>query len=310
MVEWLITNGASLKSVDQRGLTPIHHAAAAGHANLFDYFQRIGADLDQRAYAKEGGYGTMDGMRPIDIAAANDRATVIKKLIDWGIPIELKDDNPNTYDSPIFWAAWFGREKSIDVLLEEDARIDIKDILGRTPFDVASKNGHKQIADQLGKVSEVGPSKALNKQLYDAVIMAMVHQKPKIIDNLISDGADVNYVDEKTGESVLARAVMLACSFAGKISGPSNAVNVRAGQLVTEMVDKLLREGADPNIHMMSGEPAIMYVAKFGNGEILKLLIDSGADMTVKDKMGNTVIDAALQFGNKECVAVLREHEQ
>ena len=71
-------------------------------------------------------------------------------------------------------------------------------------------------------------------------------------------------------------------------------------------VQSLLNRGADPNSDGIDGvERAIVAAAESGNAEIVDLLIKKGADVNLRDGEGRTALDVATQKGFTNIVALL-----
>ena len=61
-----------------------------------------------------------------------------------------------------------------------------------------------------------------------------------------------------------------------------------------EVVQTLLRAGADPRAQDHTDETALMLAARYGNSsEDLAMLLEAGADAKAKDKLGMTALDYA-----------------
>jgi hypothetical protein len=65
----------------------------------------------------------------------------------------------------------------------------------------------------------------------------------------------------------------------------------------TELVEDLLRRGADIGAQDADGFTALMYAANGGQDEIVRLLIDAGADVNQADREGSTALLFGAQHG-------------
>lgn len=65
-----------------------------------------------------------------------------------------------------------------------------------------------------------------------------------------------------------------------------------------EVVELLLRYGADPNAANAFDERPIHFACKRGNPRILHLLADNGADVTAVDRAGRGVMHHSAQGGS------------
>ncbi|KAH9254814.1 hypothetical protein BASA81_007064 [Batrachochytrium salamandrivorans] len=63
------------------------------------------------------------------------------------IPLPIEDEGPypdleETDLTLLHWAAWYGQQSTILVLLEYGAKTTAKDVKGKTPLDLANQRGH------------------------------------------------------------------------------------------------------------------------------------------------------------------------
>lgn len=156
--------------------------------------------------------------------------------------------------------------------------------------------------------------------------------KEKIMDLLISNGANVNQAD-KTGKTPLHRAAELGTKFLSLQHFPENSMkkmmklkkiqNFQSG--MSSVTDLLIKKGADVNKPDLEGEsplhlaaragiphiPTQIYPNKMkmnililktfnnptGKEEITKMLIMNGADAFAKDRLGETASQIAIKSG-------------
>jgi ankyrin repeat protein len=74
-----------------------------------------------------------------------------------------------------------------------------------------------------------------------------------------------------------------------------------------EVIDLLLKAGADPNTTMTGGETAMMTAARAGKADALKLLAGHGADVNARDARGQTALMWAASRNNAAAVRLLKE---
>jgi hypothetical protein len=73
-----------------------------------------------------------------------------------------------------------------------------------------------------------------------------------------------------------------------------------------EMVDMLLRSGADKDAKSDRGCTPMNLAAFHGHAAVVKLLLAAGADKNLANDSGTLPIAAAAKNGHKEIVAMLR----
>lgn len=75
-----------------------------------------------------------------------------------------------------------------------------------------------------------------------------------------------------------------------------------------EILEFLLKEGANPNTESFEGATAIMNAVQSNKMEHLKLLIENKADVNKQDKRGFTALHRAAEMGHVEIVKVLLQN--
>jgi uncharacterized protein len=78
-----------------------------------------------------------------------------------------------------------------------------------------------------------------------------------------------------------------------------------AAQNKTDDVGTFLRQGQNPNFVDQNGRAPLDYAANFGNGAMIKLLLDAGARIDFRDKFGATALHWAAEAGYVEAVTAL-----
>jgi ankyrin repeat protein len=72
-----------------------------------------------------------------------------------------------------------------------------------------------------------------------------------------------------------------------------------------ELVELLLKSGADLKATDKSGKTALHWAAKSYNAEVVQLLLESGADIMAEDDTGQTPLHIAALDGDSEIVQLL-----
>ena len=131
------------------------------------------------------------------------------------------------------------------------------------------------------------PSKDLAKG--DALLFAIVLDKPEIVDILISAKSDVNkaYYNEEAGINVTPLYMAISVDNA-------------------KMVHKLLKAKADPNKHEGNAIPLGVAIEK-GNVEIVKMMIGAKANVNAVLTNGESLLEYAERYGNEEIIALLKK---
>lgn len=163
VIEFCVSNGGNPNRVDSKGWTPLHYAAWKGHVAAVECLLECSnvkcvRDVEGRtaycvAAESEHAQGNSHARtRLFDLlrwgdalvrAARVDDVHGVKRCLGEGACVNGRDQNGWT---PLHWAAFKGRIKSVKVLLEHGADVDTVDDAGYTPLHCAAEAGHLQLA--------------------------------------------------------------------------------------------------------------------------------------------------------------------
>lgn len=121
----------AVRRPDGRGETPLHWAAQMGRLRIAAFLVKRGAQVSALNKYRQ---------QPIHMAVWSPKVLVF--LIKKGADPNARDVDRLT---PLHWAAWLGRTLSAKLLLKYGARTGLKDAEGRTPLDLARRNGHQPV---------------------------------------------------------------------------------------------------------------------------------------------------------------------
>ncbi len=75
-----------------------------------------------------------------------------------------------------------------------------------------------------------------------------------------------------------------------------------------EIVEMLIKNGADVNLQSLSGWTALVYACKFENIDIAQVLLENGALVNLQDSTGNTALGEACWHGREDIVKLLLKY--
>jgi ankyrin repeat protein len=163
----LLEEGAKVNSRDRNGDSPLNMAAAKGNVELVDVLLKAGADVN---------LANLAGVTPLMGAAFSGKVEIVRKLLAAGARIEPLDrvkKNAATYaagsgcadclgellraGTPVngrleneltllMWAAAYGHEAAVNLLLAQGAERGLKDNRGKTAADMAREGNHLNVA--------------------------------------------------------------------------------------------------------------------------------------------------------------------
>ena len=168
----LLAEGAKVNSRDRNGDSPLNMAAAKGNAALVEVLLKADADVN---------LANLAGVTPLMGAAFNSSADVVRQLVAAGAksePLDRVKKNAATYAAAngctdclaeliragtqvnaqlennltlLMWAAAYGRESTVRLLLTHGAARDLKDSRGKTALDLAREANHASVATLLAQ---------------------------------------------------------------------------------------------------------------------------------------------------------------
>lgn len=288
VVKELILNGADVNLRDGDQL-PLITASRRGHLSVVKELINAGVDINVvykdetplqsacrtnsvcvvKELIKAGADVTQNHNETVFIACEHGYLELTKELIKAGVDINDK----TLLDSPLATACRRGHVEIVKVLIESGADINLDSSLY---YACSAKN--LPIVEYLLKA---GTNANLNKALIGACDGEYSEQQLSIVQELIKDGADVNWEGEDY-ESPLQKA-----SKNGHLS----------------IVKELLKSGADVNLGGKHEPPLTMACAK-GHLKVVKELVKTGADVNLVTKR-TTPLTVACLNGHSDVVEEL-----
>lgn len=195
------------------------------------------------------------------------------------VAILARGADPNTTGpygfTPTQVCVIYGYERSLQVLLDGGANIQVQDEQGRTLAHLATEADSVECLELL-----------LDKGIHyygDLVFEAVRSNSMGCLQLLINRGAELN----RTAASGMT------------------PLHLAAMKDHVQGLTKLIRAGADINSGYRSGVTPIHVAAERGHAQCLKVLLDHGADPTVMTGDGETSWDIATRHGRTECLQLL-----
>lgn len=183
----------------------------------------------------------------------------VRELLDAGAPINGKHGI-----IPLHCAIRYDREDIFRFLLDQGAKINVKDSNGYTPIKLAAVYGQQAMARLL---LDRGANVNDNSGGYEIIIWAVLSGDAPTVQLLLERGANIN-----------ATAI-----------DSMSLIEIAIGNGYKSVVGVLLDKGVDVNTRRSYGAETILHQAVSSNKEgIVRLLLDRGADVNAKDITGLT----------------------
>lgn len=149
-------------SQDEKGLTPLHVAAANGKKSVVEVFLARGARTETK---------TRYGMTPLHYAARKGNADTIRLLLDYGAEVNAKTPTDLT---PAHLAAREGHLDAVRLLLERKADPNARELnYGSTPLHYAATNGNPTLIELLlAKGAEINARDAMGETALSIAVAA------------------------------------------------------------------------------------------------------------------------------------------
>lgn len=279
---WIAAGWDVNTAMDERGNTPLIHAAAVGNAAVVRALTGAGANVNAA--------NTL-GVTPL-LVGATDPAKA-KILVSAGANVNAASGTGRT---PLLVAAAVnGNSATVKMLVARGAEIGKLDKMGMNAVMSAANAGDFESVRFL--ISKGANATMQPPMLGTALHYAVSNRNTAMVRLLLKQGAQVNAPANfsnpvKHGMVALDKItpLMLAVTF-----GP------------LEVVQALIDAGADVNARDLRGMTPLIYSvsSETQDAAIVKLLLAKGADPDVKSNAGETALDWARKFNSAPVMARL-----
>eukprot|EP00833_Pecoramyces_ruminatium_P011744 jgi/Orpsp1_1/1185776/evm.model.c7180000095194.1 len=215
------------------------------------------------------------GETPLIMAIKNGNINIVKSLIDKMANLNDADNNENT---PVHWACICNKEDILQLLLENNASFKMDNKFYESPIILASKNKNFNIIKKLF---------FWNREILcpeDLLIFSILLGSDDNVKILFDSGINI---DIKYGQRMVSPLLL--------------AVQVEQ----IKIVDMLIKLGVNIQDDDAYGNTALIYSCINGNKQIFNLLINETPFIRQKNKFSNTALHWACYQGHKEMVEYL-----
>jgi len=273
MVEWLLSKGADVEAANTEAMTPLFEAIRNGKDAAAVVLIDKGAKTDGALHR----------------AAMNNRTAVMELLIARGADIEAQD--PRGYTPLTMVTRISGPFDALELLVKKGANINLPDSLGNTPLDnaVIYANADDRAIDLLlARAPEINKAP---EQLAWILSAAARRGDLPLFEYSRERGGEALFADESTRVAIMrsaitggslelvkklqARGIPLVLS--ANQYGATPLHNLASNPKAVDMIELLVRNGADLNARTNNGRSAYNIAEEAGNRDVAALLLKLGA---------------------------------
>jgi len=318
-VKRLIAAGANVNAGNDYGSTPLSEAAITGNVEVIDHLLKAGAKVDAT---------NADGQTALMVIARTSNVEAAKLLLKRGAKVDQRETWRN--QTALMWAAAEGQPDMVRLLVKSGAdanarslennferqvtaepRMQARPAGGFTPLLYAARKGCVECARILVEEGHADIN-LTDPDRVSPLLLATINLNFDTAAWLVQHGADVNKWDT-WGRSPIYEAVdMNTLPTGGRADRPS--ADRTSG---TELIEMLLKAGANPNLQLKlfppyrslrddrgadglltTGATPLLRAAKAGDVAAIKLLLAAGALVDLPTATGVTPLLAAAGIGS------------
>jgi ankyrin repeat protein len=243
-----------------------------------------------------------DGSTPLHWAAYRDDLDTATRLLKTGAKVNAANDLGAT---PLWSASENGSPRMVGLLLKVGANPNAALLSGETPLMVAARSGYPDVVEQLlAKGAEVN---ARGSRGQTALMWAAAQKHPEVVKVLLGHHADLKLKSEMwTDVMAVPPHGYLPYNKAVPHGGETALMfAARSGDL--ESVKLLLAAGGNVNDADAWGVSATTLAAHSGFTDLVLFLLEKGADPNAEGP-GFTALHEAIERRDEKMVAALLEH--
>ena len=297
---YLIAAGIDVNVFSLNGNTPLHDAVALGMSDIETMLIRNKANLEVR---------NIDGNTPFMEAVRAGLIPSIEKLSQNGADPSTRNTRG---DTPLHIAVTAERYDLVNILLRLNASIHARNTRNRTPFQIALGLSPRMVSALL-----TGDRIIQSDDMGNSALHVAVQEKAQadIIRTIVSSGARINAVDSN-GKTPLRLAVDFNSWENAKIISDAGADPFLAASDNKAPAEIAFSKGSDCiraifsgraiNARDSSGNTILHLAARFGNPELISILIELGANRTIRNIAAEIPFDIAVRWNRNDNADLLR----
>ncbi|CAB0030422.1 unnamed protein product [Trichogramma brassicae] len=319
---------------DKLGWTPLQWALNCNHRKLVQALLRNGANPN---------LANREGHTPLHICCVRSDdyalAEMLLKICEEDYQLVDVDARDRRGDTPLHLALHYGNSNTAELLLRHGADPRVANAQELTPLHIICKNNCVG-RDLVNTLIELGKDNfqpvlinAQDNNGNSPLHLALLYNRTSLIEPLLRNGADPNLANNKG-----CTALHIVCKRCNDVDLVEMLFEIskQVNQLVqvniqdnygnsplhfalrynrTNLIESLMKNGADPNLANAKGSTALHIVCKYYRSHVLAEMLFKNCNdryqpvrVNAQDNYGNTPLHSALLYNHKNLIKVLLEN--
>lgn len=267
ITEYLLFKGADINSENSKSNSPLHESLINGKNEIAKILIEKGADVQKQ---------NLEGKTPLHYAARYSRIPILELLISKGVNLEVQDKNRK--HTPLLYLSMMANNAdAAKILIEKGANVNVKDRDSWTPLNHAIHGRNIELINLLlDQNADIDTSLDSRKLMFD---MSAGLGLPRLF----------KYIQEKSGASLFNEE-------ADKNNYMRSALNGGSIEIVQILQEKNIPINLEADIN---GWTPLHYSARGNKPEMIEYLVRKGADINKRTNAGKSVYNVADENGHK-----------
>ncbi|XP_071085224.1 putative ankyrin repeat protein RF_0381 [Haliotis cracherodii] len=268
----------NINSRGKNGDTPVMIAARAGYRELVDFLVKKGADMT---------LVNNDGDNILHQACRGGDIEKVRGFLEQD-KLEINSRGKNG-ETPVMMAARAGYVELVDFLVKKGADMSLVDSGGDNILHHVCRGGDIEIVKSVLAQDKLDINSRGKNGETPVMVVAAWARLGELLDFLVKKGADMSVVNND-GDNILHQAC-------------------RGGDI--ETVRRVLaQDKLDINSRGKNGDTPAMVAAWTGHGELVDFLVKKGADMSLVNYGGDNILHQSCKGGDVETVKRVLEQDK
>ena len=301
IVQQLLQEQVDPNIADDKGITPLYIASLQGELDAVEQLLQAKADANIPAN---------NGETPLHAASYSGHLQIVQRLLQEHVDPNIADNEGVT---PLYLASQDGRMDVVEQLLQAKADPNIPTNNGITPLCIASYTDHMKIVEKF--LQEQVDRNTLSYE--DITQYSSQDGWMNVVERLFKATVDPNIPANNTKTLFFLYSYISHLQLVQQLLQERlDLNNIASDEDITpltiasqesrrDVVEKLLKAGADPNIASDEGITPLYLASQDGTMDIVEKLLQAGADPNIPVN-GRTPLHAACFMGHLQVARLLQ----